>query len=366
MKTCTKCVMDETDPEIKFDKKGVCNHCNYIENILPLYNFSQKQVKLNLESLTKKIKNNSSGKYDCIIGLSGGVDSSYVALLAHKMGLNALCVHFDNGWNSNAAVSNIKKIVDKCSFDLDTYVINWHEFKDIQKSFIKAGVVDIEMVTDHAIMATMFSLRKKHKIKYILSGVNINTENGMPNTWLWRKQDLTNLKAIHKKFGTIPIKDFPTLSTLSFKLRKMLGLGGKYIEILNYINYSKSKAIKELMIEFDWEYYGGKHHESIFTKFYQGYILPKKFNIDKRKVHLSSLIRSKEITREEALTELSKPVYSKNELLIDTEYILKKLSFSQEEFDIIMNSKPKAHTDYKNDEWLINLYLKIMRKEKIS
>ena len=358
--------MDNTDTEIEFDAIGVCNHCNYLEGILPLYSFSEEQVKTNLKGLIDKIKGDSSGLYDCIIGLSGGVDSSYVAHLAYKSGLKPLCVHFDNGWNSEIAVNNIKKIINKCCFDLETYVINWPEFKDLQRSFFKAGVPDLEMLTDHAIMATMFKLRKKHNIKYILSGVNIKTENGMPNGWLWRKQDLVNIKDIQSKFGTLPIKEFPTLNSLSFKLKKMLGWGGKYVEILNNINYSKSDAMKTLVEEYGWEYYGGKHYESVFTKFFQAYILPHKFNIDKRKVHLSSLIRSKEITREEGIRELNKPLYSEEELRLDRKYVLKKLGFTEDEFTLIMSEKPKSHTDYKSDEWLIQLYLKVMGKKKIS
>lgn len=363
---CTCCVMDTTDSEIIFDEKGVCNYCRYLENILPLYKFSKEEETRNLKRIIKEIQEGSNAKYDSVIGLSGGVDSSYVAYLAHQNGLNPLCVHFDNGWNSEIAVSNIKKIVDKCGFDLETYVINWPEFRDLQRSFFKAGVLDIEMLTDHAIMATMFSLRKKHNIKYVLSGVNIRTENGMPNLWLWRKQDLVNIKDIHKKFGSVPIKEFPTLSSLSFKIKKMLGWGGKYVEILNNINYSKTEAMKTLATEFNWEYYGGKHYESVFTRFYQAYILPVKFNVDKRKVHLSSLIRSGEITRAEALNELEKPLYEPQELKRDRQYVLKKLGFSETEFDKIMNEKPKSHLEYKSDEWIIQLWLRLMGKKKMS
>lgn len=358
--------MDTTDAEIIFDDNGICNYCNFLEALLPLYSFTEQQASNNLESIFDKIKADRKGKYDSVIGLSGGVDSSYVAYLAYQGGLNPLCVHFDNGWNSEIAVANIKKIVDKCGFDLETYVINWPEFKDLQRSFFKAGVLDIEMLTDHAIMATMFAIRKQHNVKYVLSGVNIKTENGMPNTWLWRKQDLVNIKDIQKKFGTMPIKEFPTMSSLSFKLKKMLGWGGKYMEPLNNINYSKTEAMKTLKSEFGWQYYGGKHYESVFTKFYQAYILPTKFNVDKRKVHLSSLIRSGEITRHEALVELSKPLYADDELRRDRQYVLKKLNFSEDEFTNIMNEKPKRHTDYKSDEWLIKLWLKIMRKKKSS
>ena len=363
---CSRCVMDTTDPEITFDNEGVCNYCRYLENVLPEYNFTPEQEKINLEAISSQIKKDRKGPYDSVIGLSGGVDSSYTAYLAHKMGLNPLCVHFDNGWNSQTAVSNIKKIVDKCGFDLETYVINWPEFKDLQRSFFKAGVVDIEMLTDHAIMATMFNIRKKHNIRYVLSGVNIRTENGMPNAWLWRKQDLLNIKDIQKKFGTVPIKEFPTMSSVQFKLIKIFKLGGTYVEMLNKINYNKKEAMQTLVREFGWEYYGGKHYESVFTKFYQAFILPHKFNVDKRKVHLSSLIRNKEITREEALEELSHPAYDPADLKKDKLYVLKKLGFTEAEFDNFMNEAPKSHLDYKSDEWLVQLWLKLKGKKKMS
>ena len=367
MRSCKKCVMDETDVEIVFDHKGVCNYCLRLENVLPNYVYTEHEERSNLQEIELRIKKNSvDGKYDCIIGLSGGVDSSFVAHLAKKMGLNALCVHFDNGWNSDTAVSNIKKIVDKCGFDLETYVIDWGEFKDLQRSFIKAGVVDIEMLTDHAIMATMFKLRRKHRVRYVLSGVNIRTENGMPNSWLWRKQDLTNIRSIQAQYGTRKIKEFPTMNSVRLKLAKLFGFGGVYIEILNRINYSKSRAQQILESEYSWEAYGGKHHESIFTKFYQSYILPEKFNIDKRKVHLSSLIRSGEITREQALIELHKPLYNSSELARDKAYVLKKLGFSNNEFDKIMSEAPRHHLDFKSDEWIIQLYLWLMGKNKTS
>lgn len=366
VQVCSRCVMDTTDPEIIFDSKGVCNYCLYLEKLLPAFHFTEEQERTNLLEIKQQIKKDKKGQYDVIIGVSGGVDSSYTVYLAHQMGLNPLCVHFDNGWNSAKAVSNIKKMVEKYGFDLETFVINWPEFRDLQRSFFKAGVIDIEMLTDHAIMATMFEIRKKHGIRYVLSGVNIRTENGMPNTWLWRKQDLVNIKDIQKKFGTIPIKAFPTMGSIRLKLSKLFNLGGVYVEILNKINYNKQEAVKVLQSEFGWEDYGGKHYESTFTKFYQAYILPKKFNVDKKKVHLSALIRNNEITREEALKELEALPYDPADLKKDKSYVLKKLGFTEAEFDQLMTEKPKAHLDYKSDEWLILLWLKIMRKQKVS
>ncbi|UYQ92423.1 N-acetyl sugar amidotransferase [Chitinophaga horti] len=359
---CTKCVMDTTDPDIRFDAQGVCNYCLEAAIVLPKMKFTAEQEQENLAKI-KQMVHSDANKYDCVIGLSGGVDSSYVALLAHKLGLKALCVHFDNGWNSEIAVSNIKKIVQKCNYDLATYVIDWPEFKDLQRSFFKAGVVDIEMLTDHAIMATMFQLRKKYKLKYILSGSNYVTEHGMPLKWIWRKQDLTNIRDIQSKFGTKKIKNFPTMNSVKFQLSKLFGLGGTYIEILNGVNYSKVDAMEALKREFGWEYYGGKHYESVFTKFYQAYILPTKFKFDKRKVHLSAQIRNGEITRDEALQELAKDIYDPIQLKNDRQYVLKKLGFSEEEFGAMMAAPPKQHLDYASDEWIFNIWRKLKGKK---
>lgn len=356
---CTICVMDTTDKDLIFTAEGVCNHCVDAMKNIPKYRFSPDEEKQNLDRLKASILNDKKGKYDCVVGLSGGVDSSYVAYLAKKMGLNPLCVHFDNGWNSELAVSNIKKIVDKCGFDLETYVIDWPEFKDLQRSFFKAGVIDIEMLSDHAIMATMFKLRRKHNIKYILSGSNYVTEHGMPNSWVWRKQDLLNIKGIQKQFGTRKIKNFPTMNSIQFQISKKLGLGGVYIEFLNNINYNKEEAMKVLEKEFGWQYYGGKHYESTFTKFFQAYYLPEKFGFDKRKVHLSAQIRNGEKNKEDALIELEKPIYPIADLRNDLDYVLKKLSFTKEEFEGIMKETGKAHLDYPSDEWIFNFYLKL-------
>lgn len=357
-KQCTHCVMDTSDSGITFNKEGVCNYCLEATSMIPNFKFSEQQEKENLQVLKHKILKDKKGKYDSVVGLSGGVDSSYVALLAKRLGLNPLCVHFDNGWNSTIGESNIKKIIDKCGFDLETYVIDWDEFKDLQRSFFKAGVVDIEMLSDHAIMATMFGLRKKHNIKYILSGSNYLTEHGMPSSWLWRKQDLANIKGIQKEFGTKRLKNFPTLNSIQYQLSKMFGLGGVYIELLNYISYNKEEAMKVLTSEFDWQYYGGKHYESTFTKFYQAYYLPEKFSIDKRKVHLSAQIRNGEITKENALSALKLPLYEKHDFEKDLNHVLEKLSFSRDEFDAIMEDEPKSHLDYPSDEWIFNLWRK--------
>lgn len=363
---CSKCVMDTTDPDIVFNIKGICNYCLTASTLLSSIQCSKEESDRRLEQLANKIKSESSGnEYDCIIGLSGGVDSSYVAYLAHRMGLNPLAVHFDNGWNTETAVANIKKIVEHCGYDLHTYVIDWPEFRDLQRAFIKASVVDIEMLTDHAIMAAMFKLAKEYNIRNVLSGTNIATEYGMPASWTWRKQDIRNIKAIHKRFGTKKMKNFPTMSSLKWNYILYFSQILKFVEPLNNIEYKKTIAKKVLDKEFGWRDYGGKHYESLFTKFYQAYILPEKFGIDKRKVHLSALIRNGEITRSEGMKMLSLPLYIPNELQRDKKYVLKKLGFTDDEFQNIMQDAPKKHTDYPSDEIILKPLLycgRIMRK----
>jgi hypothetical protein len=282
------------------------------------------------------------------------VDSSYVALLAARHSLRTLLVHFDNGWNSAVAVENIRGIVDGLGFDLETYVIDWEEFRDLQRSFFQASVVDIEMLTDHAITAAMFSIARKRGIRYILSGVNLATESGLPQAWYWNKQDLRNIKAIHKRFGGVKLNSFPTLSTWRWIVQRHLRRF-VFVEILNMVNYRKLEAMAQLTSELGWRYYGGKHYESVFTKFYQAYVLPTKFGIDKRKAHLSSLVRNGELRRDEALAELAKPLYDPAELRQEKEYVLKKLDFSEQEFERIMALPVRSHLDYPSDRWLIDL-----------
>lgn len=359
---CTRCVMDSNVQGIHFDEDGVCDYCREFVQKIPLYRLSAEESNHRLQYLADNIKVRGKGReYDSIIGLSGGVDSSYVAYLAHKLGLKPLAIHFDNGWDSEIAVANIKKIVDKYGFDFETYVIDWPEFRDLQRSFIKASVVDIEMLTDQAICAAMFHFARKFKIKYILSGSNYATEHGMPQAWTWHKLDVGNIKAIHRRFGELRLKTFPFIGFFEFALTRRLGMRFEYIELLNDVNYKKNEAIDALSCELGWKYYGGKHYESVFTKFYQGYILPHKFGIDKRRAHWSSLVRNQEITRQEALAELAKPIYDPVELKIEKEYVLKKLGFSHQEFDLIMKALPVGHQVYCSSWLIFEFFSKIYR-----
>lgn len=357
MRVCTLCVMDESDPQITFNREGVCNHCLEAEKVVRNFIY-RRHDSSDLDGLFKVI-NKGSSKYDSLIGLSGGLDSTYVAMLAHKYQLNPLCVHFDNGWNSAVAVRNIKKIIDTTGWDYETIVINWPDFRSLQRAYLIAGVVDIEVCTDHAIFATMINLAKAEKIKYILSGTNFSTEHGMPISWTWHKLDRINLIDINKKFGTKELKSYPTTSTISWLFMRKFGIGVKFLEPLNKINYKLETAQKDVIAYFDWEDYGGKHHESIFTKFYQNHILPTKFKVDKRKVHLSALIRSGQMSQEHAINELSIPLYSKAELKRDKEFVLKKLGFSDLEFDELMNSTPINHDFYQTDRLYIEPLLKL-------
>lgn len=342
---CTRCVMDTSAPDIVFDAAGVCSYCKIHEEKVALAPFSRDGADTKLAALVQQIKSESKGEYDSIVGLSGGVDSSYVAYQAVKLGLRPLAVHFDNGWNSELAVKNIEQLVKRLGLDLQTFVIDWEEFRDIQRSFFKANVVDIEMVTDHAIFAAMYRLARQHGIRYILSGTNAQTESIMPPAWQHFKFDRLNLKSIHKRFGTVPIKRYPTLSVWGMAWNHYVR-GAKSVSLLNYLPYRKDEAMRTLQSELGWQYYGGKHYESTFTKFYQAHILPVKFGIDKRRIHFSDLIMNGEMTRDEALQELARPTYEAAALDQDRAYVCKKLGFSAQEFAEYLAAPPVNHFSY--------------------
>jgi len=342
--------MDTSDPEITFDHEGVCNHCRRANRLLPTVRWTEAASAQALAQVSERIRRGGSGHdYDAIIGLSGGVDSSYVAYLAHGLGLRPLAVHFDNGWNSELAVENIQRIVEACGFDLSTYVIDWREFRDLQRAFLRASVVDIELLTDHAIFAAMVKLGRQHGTRFILSGNNVATEHGLPRSWIWNKQDWTNIRAIHAAHGTVPLKSYPHLSTMRWRAMQLLGRGIEIVELLNLVNYRRDEAAATLAREFGWREYGGKHHESLFTKFYQGAILPRKFGIDKRRVHLSDLIRNGEISRETALVIIAEPPYDPDEFRAESDYVRKKLGFDAEEWEAILCAPPRPHTAYATD-----------------
>lgn len=351
--------MDSSDENIVFDETGICNHCKeYFEKIRERVCKGEEGEK-KLNEIIKKIKEDGkSKKYECIVGLSGGTDSTYLAYLAKKWGLRALIVHLDNGWNSEIATINIFKTIKKLGFDLYTYVINWEEFKDLQIAYLRASVVDIEALTDQAIKATLFKAATEKDVKYILTGTNLITEGIMPKTWGHNKSDCLNIIDIHKKFGKLKLRTYPIYNLLN-RINSQFFKGIQTIEVLNYLDYNKEEAKEILKKELDWKEYPRKHGESRFTKFYQEYILPEKFKIDKRRAHLSALVCASIIKREEALKELEKPMYSEEELKIEKEYVLKKFELSEEEFDKIMKSPRKSHYDYKSSDKFFRFVRKI-------
>lgn len=344
---CSISVMDTiADPDITFDENGISHYYYDYKKAEAAKVITGEAGKQKLEDIAAEIKEAGRNQpYDCIMGLSGGVDSTYVALLAKQLGLRPLAVHFDNGWNSELSVMNIENIVNRLGFDLFTYVINWEEFRDLQLAYLKASVVDIEAITDHAIFATLNRLAGEKNIKYILSGTNVQTENTLPKSWIFPKTDHINIKSIHKAYGTVPLKTFPFMDA-KVKRYYLTVKGVRSISVLNYVDYNKAHVKKVIQSELGWRDYGGKHYESIWTRFYQGYILPVKFGIDKRKAHLSDLIFSGQITKEEALAELQQPIYDAVQQKTDYEFVLKKLGLTAEEFEAMMRQPRRSHYDF--------------------
>ncbi len=360
-KQCSFTVMDNiSDPYITFDNDGICNYVKEYDTLASRFP-PPEDKKTAFDKIINKIKfDGKNSQYDCLIGLSGGVDSSYIAHICGNLNLKALVVHFDNGWNSEMAVNNIKKLIDKYNFDLHTLVVDWEEFKDIQLSFFKASVPNIEIVTDHAIIATLYKIAIQYKIKYIFSGSNYVTEGILPTAWGYDASDYYHIKKVHKIFGSKKIKTFPKMPLLKY-FDNLIIKGIKKIPILNYLDYNKSDAIKELNKKVGWKYYGGKHYESVFTQFFQAHVLPHKFKIDKRKAHLSTLICSGQISKDEALMELEKPLYDKSLLDEHTQYFLKKFEISKNEYNTIMEQKPLQHLHYPSNNYLIQKALKFKK-----
>jgi N-acetyl sugar amidotransferase len=341
--------MDKSDPEIDFDNQGICNHCRNFDNIISKQWYPNEEGKHELLRIVEKIKKDGKGReYDCIIGLSGGIDSSYLALKVKDFGLRPLVIHVDAGWNSELAVYNIEQIVKYCGYDLHTHVMDWEEMKDLQLAYFKAGVANQDVPQDHAFFASIYHFAIKNKIKYVISGGNIATESVLPKSWLNDAMDSVNLHAIHNRFGSIPLRHFKTISFFQYKFLYPFVYKLKIIRPLNYIEYNKKEAIQYLKNKVGYKDYAGKHCESIFTKFYQNYYFPSKFGWDKRRAHLSSMILSSQLSREEALSELEKPLYNPQELEEDMEYIAKKLSLSLGEFKKIMDGEKHHYAEYKN------------------
>ncbi|CAB1063926.1 N-acetyl sugar amidotransferase WbpG [Olavius sp. associated proteobacterium Delta 1] len=346
---CTRCIMDISDSEITFDENGICCHCKTYEAKARAGLYQGKAGREMLNKLIRVVRERGKNKkYDCIIGLSGGVDSSMVAFQVKKLGLRPLAVHLDNGWDSELSVFNIENIVKKLDIDLYSYVLNWEEFKDLQLSFLKASVMNCEGPTDHAIVAILYHLAADNGIRYIFSGSNIISEAILPASWGYDSKDWRHIKAVHKKLGNVKLTTFPRLTLFHFAYYTFVKQIG-FIPILNYIDYNRKDAINVLKHELGWEEYGAKHCESIYTRFFQTYILPKKFNIDKRRAHLSTLVCSGQITREDALKEIAREPSSTDSLEQDRQYFIKKFDFTEEEFNSIMSAPTKSFKEYPNN-----------------
>jgi len=339
--------MDTTDPSIRFDENGVCNHCRDFLVLRQHFQKSESKRK-ELDQLVVEIKEQRRhGKYDCIIGVSGGIDSTYVAYVIKELGLRPLAVHVDNGWNSELAVRNIEKVLKTLDIDLYTHVIDWEEFRHLQISFLKASVTDAEIPTDHAIRAVLLRVAIREGVKYIINGRNLSTEGILPWSWTYSALDWKYIHSVHERFWPTRLSKYPYTSIL-YLMYSVLVKRIKSISILNYVDYHKKEAMDILKSKLAWVDYGGKHYESIYTRFFQAYILPLKFDIDKRKAHFSVLVCTDQMTREEALAEMKKPPFPDDRLAEDRQYVLKKLRLSEEQFQEIMSQPIKRYSDYPN------------------
>ena len=361
---CTNCVMDTTDSKITFDDKGICDHCNtYYKDILPNWHTDERGDRA-LKQIVKKLKREGEGKdFDCLMGMSGGIDSSYLLyVMVEKYGLRPLVFHVDAGWNSQIAVNNIERLVDGLGLDLYTEVINWEEIKDLQLAFFKSGVPHIDVPQDHAFFATMYKFASKHNIKHILTGGNYSTECiRNPLEWMYYQSDSIQLRDIYKKYGTGKLKDYPVSNILWHKIYLPYIKGIKLIKPLDYIPYDKDKAMQLLVDKYGYQKYPQKHFESRFTRFYESYWLPKKFGFDTRKVQYSSLILTNQMTRKEALEKLKSPVYDPETIHQDFQYIATKLGISVEELQSYMDAPNKTYKDYKSQDNIYSIGAKVMR-----
>jgi N-acetyl sugar amidotransferase len=361
---CNNCIMDTSDSNIVFDARGWCDYCNnYHSNILPNWHTDARGEREILRQ-AEEVKRAGAGRdHDCLLGISGGVDSSYLAYLAkEKLGLRPLIFHVDAGWNSQQAVHNIEKVVDALGLDLHTEVIDWLEMKDLQLAFFKAQVPHLDTPQDHAFFAALYNFAAKHGFKYILNGGNYSTECVRePLEWHYHASDLRQLKDIHSRFGTRPLKTFPLADIFTYKLYYRYVKGVRVLRPLNYVPYIKESAMQMLVDRFGWQRYAHKHYESRFTRFYEGYWLPTKFGFDKRRAHFSSLILTQQMTRAEALERIAKPAYDPATIDQDFEYIATKLDISVAELRELLQGPNKSYRDYKSAMPMIQLGTHVMR-----
>jgi len=362
---CTNCIMDTSDPNIVFDENGVCDYChNYYDNILPNWH-TGPEGEQELMKIAEKVKKEGKGKdFDCIIGMSGGLDSSYAVYIAkEKMGLRPLVFHVDAGWNTQQAVGNIEKVVDGLGLDLYTEVINWEEMKDLQVAFLRSQIADQDLPQDYAFFSALYKFARKYRIKTVITGSNFSTECCRePEEWGgYAGIDKTLVNDIHNKFGKKPLKSFPLVDVLTYKLYYKYILGMEVHKILNFVPYIKEEAEQLLFEKFGWERFQHKHHESRFTRFYEDYWLPRKFGYQKRRAHFSSLILTKQMRRQDALERIAKPELDEQFLKNEFEYIANKLDLTVAELQEVFDAPNKTFRDYKNKKNIIGRGAKVMR-----
>lgn len=361
---CTNCVMDTSDSQIVFDENGVCDHCKgFKSDVLPNWH-PNDDGKSMFRDVVEKIKIAGKGKdFDCIMGMSGGLDSSYLLHLAvTEFNLRPLVFHVDGGWNTDIAVNNIQMLVDKLGLDLYTEVINWKEMQDFQLAFFKSGVPHLDIPQDHAFIATLYHFANKYNVKYIINGGNYATECVRnPLEWLYYGTDMAQLRDIQRRFGTIPLKTYPFSSILFHKVYLRYIKGVQVVKPLNYLPYTKEHATEVLSKTYGWRPYPQKHFESRFTRFYEGYWLPTRFGYDTRRVQYSSLILTGQMTRQEALLKLEQPAYNTATIDEDFEYIATKLGITVAELKHYHQMPLKTFRDYKNQQWLFNLGAKVLK-----
>jgi N-acetyl sugar amidotransferase len=358
--------MDTSDPEIQFDENGVCNHCKEFDRTIDKYwllrNNGEEKMKEIISVINDKTKNK---KYNCIAGLSGGVDSSYMVYKAVQMGLRPLVLHVDCGWNSEIAVKNIENIVKTLDLELHTHVVDWEEMKSLQLAFFKANVANQDTPQDHAIFSGLYKHAVSNSIQYVLNGSNFASESVLPHAWGYNALDYRHIRGIYKQFGSKKLKRYPHVTFMRRYVYYTYIRRMTIVKMLDYIPYDREKAMEEMKAELGWRYYGGKHHESRFTKFFQAYYLPVKFGFDKRRAHYSSLILSNQLSREDALCQMKQNPYKEEELEEDLSYIAKKLDLETEEFRKIISQPNKLYTDYPNNEKLFRMGVKIRDKFRL-
>ena len=340
--------MDTSDPEITFDAAGVCSHCHRYDAIVADRVIQDPATRdAALGRFVDGARKAGRGRdYDCVIGVSGGVDSTYVAYLTKELGLRPLAVHLDNGWNSELAVANIQQTLDRLKIDLYTHVMDWESFRDLQLSFLKASTPYGEIPTDHAIYALLIRKATEMGIRTMLSGMNFRTEGGRVEAWAYGHSDWRYIRGVHRQFGSVPLANYPhyTPPYLGYALAR----GLKMVSVLNYVDFVKTDALATLVDELGYRPYVSKHYESVYTRFYQGYVLPAKFGIDKRRLHESDLLRAGQSTRDEALAVLEHPPYEPGLLRQDRAFVVKKLGLAEADFEALMALPRRTFRDYPN------------------